>query len=50
MSTGKEHNKREMIEMEPICMSMAAGAAVTRTKTDIDEEVWRNGGKEGRKL
>lgn len=36
---GREHRKREMIEMEPICTSTAASAAVTRTKTDIDEEV-----------
>ncbi len=42
MSTGKEHNERKMIEMEPICTSMAASAAVTRTKTDIDEEVERD--------
>lgn len=40
---GKEHNKRErgMIEVEPICTSTAASVAVTRTKTDIDEEVER---------
>ena len=31
-----------MIEMEPICTSMVASAAVMRTKTDIDEEVGRN--------
>lgn len=36
---GREHYKREMIEMEPICTSTAANTAVTRTKTDIDEEV-----------
>lgn len=31
-----------MIEMEPICTSIAASVAVTGTKTDIDEEVERN--------
>lgn len=31
-----EHNKREMIEMEPICSSMAA--AVTRTTANVGDE------------
>lgn len=33
---------REMMEMEPICTSMLASATVTRTQTDIDEEVEGN--------
>lgn len=42
---GKEHGGGlvgEMMEMEPICTSMLASAAVTRTQTDIDEEVEGN--------
>lgn len=43
---GKEHNGEgvagDMMEMEPICTSMLASAAVTRTQTDIDEEVEGN--------